>query len=688
MTIFDPLAADIWAETVSSQAHNPKKSEIREWAARVEASIASYNVRTFGAAGDGTTDDTAAWQAYIDACVAANLPIMNFDGKSSLISDTLTIPPYGNGPGPLSAKPPLIDLSGAVFVYDGPRDRPALEIGSTSSTFGSAEIRLPKVVASGAVQWPEGLLDDDTGFKLVRVRYCKITENMVYGFTKGIEYVGCAYNRVSGRHLLNNKFGRVLNTTGSSASASFSNENIFDGGRISCDSSADLLGNAYGQVLTWNRDASYRGQNANRFNSITFELGEPAGATYRAPFLFAGAGTGNKATNCRAEKCKGALVICDGGADNGSSPFYARDNVFGFIYTQTTGQANVLLQLNGANSNTVETERSVVSRWQSGDLVKRLKSDGVGAYIAHPDMVYVSKDSAPSRSAGVGHILANRRCIQLDSNRRLGVVIDTRVIKTFRVQYSTLAGFPGRVYVRALDSDGAPLTGATTAESASGLDWVTAAEDSAGWNVEDYVKAGSSRQTATFDGYMASTDTNGNRDTMFTVRDEVKSAIITVSGGTTYAALQNMQITAYATEEIGASVYPDFDGVSALAFASPLDDTGLTPIASANPATAGVHGHYARGERVGSTSAASAASPGWVCITSGWLAPAWASSTDYDVPHMLVENDSGKVYELVTPGTSAGSGGPTGTSSGITDGTCEWNYVGVLAEFAAEAVLA
>jgi hypothetical protein len=55
---------------------------------------------------------------------------------------------------------------------------------------------------------------------------------------------------------------------------------------------------------------------------------------------------------------------------------------------------------------------------------------------------------------------------------------------------------------------------------------------------------------------------------------------------------------------------------------------------------------------------------------------------------MLVTNDSGKVYELTTPGTSAGAGGPTGTTAtwnGITDGTAKWRYIGTLATFTAMA---
>ena len=54
---------------------------------------------------------------------------------------------------------------------------------------------------------------------------------------------------------------------------------------------------------------------------------------------------------------------------------------------------------------------------------------------------------------------------------------------------------------------------------------------------------------------------------------------------------------------------------------------------------------------------------------------AWAISTAYTVG-LRRTNDTGKVYEVITAGTSAGSGGPTGTDADITDGTVHWKYVG------------
>lgn len=56
---------------------------------------------------------------------------------------------------------------------------------------------------------------------------------------------------------------------------------------------------------------------------------------------------------------------------------------------------------------------------------------------------------------------------------------------------------------------------------------------------------------------------------------------------------------------------------------------------------------------------------------------AWAATHAYIVGN-YVSNDTApvKVYRCITAGTSAGSGGPTGTGAGITDNTATWEYVG------------
>jgi FlaG/FlaF family flagellin (archaellin) len=59
-----------------------------------------------------------------------------------------------------------------------------------------------------------------------------------------------------------------------------------------------------------------------------------------------------------------------------------------------------------------------------------------------------------------------------------------------------------------------------------------------------------------------------------------------------------------------------------------------------------------------------------VCIKT------WAASTAYALGAEVHKDDSGTLrrYRCITAGTSAGSGGPTGTGADITDGTAHWEY--------------
>lgn len=56
---------------------------------------------------------------------------------------------------------------------------------------------------------------------------------------------------------------------------------------------------------------------------------------------------------------------------------------------------------------------------------------------------------------------------------------------------------------------------------------------------------------------------------------------------------------------------------------------------------------------------------------------AWAPTTAYVIGD--VRKNGGNIYVCDTNGTSAGSGGPTGTGSNIVDGTTRWDFAGVMA---------
>lgn len=75
-------------------------------------------------------------------------------------------------------------------------------------------------------------------------------------------------------------------------------------------------------------------------------------------------------------------------------------------------------------------------------------------------------------------------------------------------------------------------------------------------------------------------------------------------------------------------------------------------------------------------------SPGSVLTVGGASgASAWVASTAYAL-HAWAAN-GGNVYVVTTAGTSATSGGPTGTGASITDGTVVWSFVDTQAVFKA-----
>jgi hypothetical protein len=65
---------------------------------------------------------------------------------------------------------------------------------------------------------------------------------------------------------------------------------------------------------------------------------------------------------------------------------------------------------------------------------------------------------------------------------------------------------------------------------------------------------------------------------------------------------------------------------------------------------------------------------GSTCHIQGIVSEAWVASKAY-VANDHVTNDGGKLYRCTSGGTSASSGGPTGTGSSITDGTVTWQYL-------------
>lgn len=627
-------------------------------------------------------DITTSLQAYIDYCVSEDLPIHCSKPIYGRVASTITITPnqFTSPAGGALAHP--IDLRNLTLVPSGSRNRIILDIGTApgGTLYDMGEIRLPRIIASGALQWPATLTTADTAVRIRNVWRTTIYESYIYGFTKGIELSGCPYNSVFGKLIYDCRYGRVWTTAGASHDLSFSNENRVYGGSVSGTSASSALGSRYGDVLTWDKVSSYRGHNDNRFHDVCYELGG-GGAADAVPVWFDGVGAHNRWEKCRSEGNNGSTVICDGGAAR-----LAFDNRFEFTYVQYSGQNLYVQQVNGACGNRLTGPGCNEISWHSGSMANVAMGSGNGsaAYLKGRELFLLCA-STPTVAdisrvePSAGYLFAHRRGagLTLGGNARLGVAIDTSITKDFLCSYEAQNGFPGRPFFMALDGSGALLTG-------------NAADVT--WGNEPYVKGSPliepNALSVIDNGYSIDADLDSGRALHVTVRDEVKTLLFLVSSGTAAAVVRSMSVTAYTVPNEIGSAYPTIDGINGLRVFSMVDDDGSLALSSANPATSGKHGHYQKGQFVGSTAAASLATPGWTCTASGWLAPAWAISTAYAVPGMLATNDTGKIYELVTAGTSAGSGGPTGTGAAISDGTCTWKYIGVLATFAAMANLA
>jgi uncharacterized phage protein gp47/JayE len=128
-------------------------------------------------------------------------------------------------------------------------------------------------------------------------------------------------------------------------------------------------------------------------------------------------------------------------------------------------------------------------------------------------------------------------------------------------------------------------------------------------------------------------------------------------------------------EAVNSSQDPDkatgasLDGVSAL--------TGtFRPAATFSTVVLTLTGTALTLVQAGSKAKTSSTQKIFITLADGTLTAltAWAASTAYALGDRV--SNASRSYECISPGTSAGSGGPTTTASDITDNTVHWTYLG------------
>lgn len=117
----------------------------------------AVDARTFGAKGDGVTDDTAALQAALDACAAQGGGVAFLPGGVYVVRGNLTVPEYVTLQGALGGPSAMRDPKGTVLhAYAGRGDEqgaPFLAM-KTGSGIRSLAIQYPEQTGSEVVPYP------------------------------------------------------------------------------------------------------------------------------------------------------------------------------------------------------------------------------------------------------------------------------------------------------------------------------------------------------------------------------------------------------------------------------------------------------------------------------------------------------------------------------------------------------
>jgi len=593
----------------------------------------------WGALSDESHDDTTAVQAAFDAATSM---------AATWGSATVRTPPGINGKGYLITNTVILhpgaslDMAGGHFLYSGTFDRAALQIGDlTADTYAKEFRRIHVESAAGNTFTNEAYV----GVKFERLVRSKVHIAKAGNFTISAQLWGTqvAYNTFFVGDLLNALVHLDVNC---GEISSFINENVFIGGRYGNDSSYPAAVNSYGIRFTA-ASGAYHTNNNNVFLKPCFELTDGNVGVERIPWYINGAGIYNTIENARAENGRGPVLKCVG--TTSGAPAYGNRMSLGYGAGPNLVQAPTNIGA-WAYANVV-TSSSVLApnvgpSWDSGDL--QSKAFGITSNtIAVKGLFTQLSSSTVSGYANFGEILFDS--VSVTVSQGFGVYVDTSVFKQLVVQTHTKNGRGGRIGVVCYSSAGAIL-------------------DNTGPNAP-YAAGPGVGGTAAF-GYIYRTGSDGANRITFSLGADVAYVKVIISGGSNPINLTRIQIGV-----------PDITfGATGLRVWTGLGQDANSVFCSAKPDTYLGGGFAARGFPCLNGSAASGAPASWTATTAGWNAAAWVASTAYVVDQ--VRANGGNVYVVRVAGTAAGSGGPTGTGTGIVDGGVTWDYVGPAAVFA------
>lgn len=581
------------------------------------------------------TIDWAAIQACSNAAAAGDVVHLG-NGFDYYCNDGLT---FADGI--------RLDFGSSKLFYNGARDRAAVTFGTGGASDQPADL-IGAWIESTAVDVSN---DGYIGLRVYNAQRCKIdVRTITGGFTRAVEFrsrgQGVTGVRFEARFIGTCKY--ALTTTCDGSAFNYINGNTFivnDWTNV-----AAVAGNTSG----WHArgiagTSTLEGQNGNLFHFHSIQPGNGSVGEVRNAALIDEIAGNNIIQIDRYESGRGAIATISGPAGDGTTANLVISlNKFRVGLLTSGGGAilGTITETGSARVNTIEwlNEQAYQDEDKVTDLVKKVKAYSASSWTVTGGAHMTVGDGLPRISQTFGGIETDLDYVRLiGADRSIGRFIDIEGGETFMVWATTPSDAKCLLGVAPYDASGTRL--ATTLPASPLI-------------ISDPETSVYNRWTSNMGGCYQTG--SGVSSWFFRTASSVKRLRYFVQGG---------RVQAFGIRRISPASTP-LSGFSGLETTDDAHYVGATP-------TGGTVGVYGRGDVALLDTASGAALDAYQFTLGGRYAPAWAISTAYSLGQLRANGSN--VYEVTTAGTSAGSGGPTGTGTGIVDNTVVWRYVSPLA---------
>lgn len=388
------------------------------------------NVKDFGAIGDGYSNDNAAIKNAIAYANTKEGSTLFFPHTTSyLIDETIFIPST------ISVK------MDAHILYAGNLNEPCLVIGGPDLVTSNKiyEIRVRRSVRS---DWSD---ENCIGVKAVNLDTSHLRVFESQNFTIGVQTIGFnkgfAYSTITLGRIINNKIALDVTNEGTG----WCNDNIFDGGRISVNSTVHKDKSRYGIRVT--SKSGYRNNN-NIFNKPAVEMGTPT--TGESIAILVEYGVLNKFKDVRSE------------GNNLTIARFTNQSSKNLITVGYSSKLTRIEDLSTRGGNTLTNPQIIASgSFKEVYSIPNMYKKVTPYDSANPTRQHVSGILGRSNTnKSVTKYVANST-IQTDhlevTNNAIGIFVNTENAKEFIVGGERLLGFGGRAIVVCYGADGSQL---------------------------------------------------------------------------------------------------------------------------------------------------------------------------------------------------------------------------------------